>query len=463
MKKILIFCLITFLPALTAAQKASLSVDDAISYALKNNPGIIAASHSAKSASHGATAAKGNYLPRVDLLAAGAKINDPLYIDLNDVRAAVIGASVIAGGDAGVLESSIPSFEKKFLDDTFVRVMATVTQPIFTGFKVSANAAVKKLEKIIAEINLQNARNSAITSAVEDYYRAKLALAVIEIHHDLEENIKKHVSNAKQLFNNGMISKANLLKAEVALADAKKDYQKALMDKELAFILLTNTIGVNAEQFELTSHMEMIVGLSDVDFYVSKAQSNNNSIKLLNAKKLMLKQKYKAAVGDMLPNIAAVGGYQILQDKLTAVEPEWALALTASLNVFRGGAGINEIKAAKAELKALDAEIENVNSLIFTAVKKLYHACQAALKDCEALKTSQTLAAENLKLYRISFREGMATSLEVVDAELALAEIKTEMSKAVFDYNCAYANLLNICAISEENFQKYMEPSNEKN
>lgn len=450
MKKILTLSLLALFPLNIMAQETTLTVNQAINHALKNNPNIAAAQKNMESASHSANAAKANYLPRVDLVAMGVKLNDDIYVDLNDIRSAVIGAGVIAGGSQSTLEQSIPSFEKKVMDDTFMRLMATVTQPIFTGFKVSANAQVKKLERTVSEINLKNAKNSAITSVIEDYYRVKLAECVIVIRKDLQENIENHVSNAKKLFNNGMLSKANLLRAEVALAEAKKDYQKALMDKELASILLNNTLGIRTEEMELSTPMEMMESRNSADFYAAKAADNNNSIKLLNSKKLMLKQKHKSALGNFLPTIAAVGEYQILQDKLSMIEPDWAIGITASFNVFGGGSDISEIKASKAEIEAVDAQIKDVQNLIYTGVKKFHHQCETAKKDYEALETSKSLAEENLKLYQASFKEGLATSLEVVDAELALTKIKIDQAKAVFDYNSAYANLLNICAISEE-------------
>ncbi len=446
---------------LFAGDSSQLSIKQAMDLALKNNPEIHSAQQMLESAAHNASAAKGRYLPRIDVLALASKINDPIMLDLNDIRSSIIGASAASYAGAGGadpsafrsgLESSIPSFEKEVLNDTFVRVMATVVQPIFTGFKVSANAQVKKQEKFVSEINFQNAKNSVLTSVIEDYYRVKLANKVIEIRKDLQSNIEGHVSNARQLFDNGMISKANLLRAEVALADAKKDYQKSTMDKELAVILLNNTLGINTNNLTLTDTMEMLPNNYDEVYFTEKAAQNNNTVKLLESKKIMLKQKHKTAVGNLLPNIAAVGEYQILQDKLTMVEPEWAVGLTASINVFGGGSDINEINASKAEIAAVDAQIANVKNLIYTAVKKFHHQCETAKKDYEALESNKALAEENLKLYHMSFKEGLATSLEVVDAELALTKIKIDQAKAVFDYNSAYANLLSICSMSEEEF-----------
>jgi len=453
MRKTLCLALLVSLP-LNVFAGQQITLKQAIDTALKNNPGIKAAKETASGSAYSAGAAKGAYLPRVDVTALASKINEPLTLDLNDIRSAIISASVAANagmtpGLGGALDSSLPSFEKKLLDDTFVRLMATVVQPIFTGFKISANAEVKKLKKEVDEINLDNAKNSVITSVVEDYYRLMLAGQTADIRAELQANIENHVANAQKLYDHGIISKSNLLRAEVALAEAKKEYQKALMDTELAAILLSNSLGESSADFDLASPMEMLPGQRDSSFYISKAENDNNSLKLLDAEKKMLKQKYKVAVGNLLPNISAVGEYQILQDKLTMVEPEWALGLTASINVFGGGSNINEMKAAKAAIASAQEQENNVRNLVRTAVKKYLHQCESAKKDYEALESSMELAKENLRLCEASFKEGLATSLEVVDAELSVTRIKIEKAKAIFDYNSAYANLLAICSLSQ--------------
>ncbi|MCL2334763.1 MAG: TolC family protein [Endomicrobia bacterium] len=455
MKKVLCLAFLISLPLNAFAEQGQLTLGQAIDTALKNNPAIKAAMETASGFAHGASAAKSAYLPRIDVTALASKINEPITLDLNDVRSAIISASVASNagatpGLAGALDASLPSFEKKMLDDTFVRVMATFVQPIFTGFKASANTEVKKLRKDAAEINLDNAKNSVITSVVEDYYRLMLARQTADIRAELQASLENHVENAQKLYDHGIISKSNLLRAEVALADAKRDYQKALMDAELAAILLSSALGAAANQdFDLAGPMEMLPGQQDPSFYVSKAESRNSSLKLLEIEKKMLRQKYRAAAGNLLPNIAAVGEYQILQDKLTMFEPEWALGLTASINVFSGGSDINEMKAAKSEIAAAQERENDVRNLVRTAVQKYLHQCESAKKDYEALASGADLAKENLKLSEASFREGLATSLEVVDAELAATRIKIEKAKAIFDYNSAYANLLAICSLSQ--------------
>ena len=62
-----------------------------------------------------------------------------------------------------------------------------------------------------------------------------------------------------------------------------------------------------------------------------------------------------------------------------------------------------------------------------------------------------------IKLVRIrqkSFQEGMATSTEVVDAEVMLSKVKTAFLLAYYQYDVALINLLSICGIPEA-FQQY--------
>ncbi len=58
------------------------------------------------------------------------------------------------------------------------------------------------------------------------------------------------------------------------------------------------------------------------------------------------------------------------------------------------------------------------------------------------LNSSLTLANENLNLRQKAFSQGLATSLDVVDAELYLASIKTQQSLASFNYLLSLNKLL---------------------
>ena len=59
-----------------------------------------------------------------------------------------------------------------------------------------------------------------------------------------------------------------------------------------------------------------------------------------------------------------------------------------------------------------------------------------------ALTETIVLVRENLRVRQLAFREGQATSLEVIDAQLALARVETERAASAHDFVVALATLL---------------------
>ena len=64
------------------------------------------------------------------------------------------------------------------------------------------------------------------------------------------------------------------------------------------------------------------------------------------------------------------------------------------------------------------------------------------------------MSEELVRIRQKSFQEGMATSTEVVDAEVMLSKVKTAFLLAYYQYDVALINLLSICGIPEA-FQQY--------
>ncbi len=447
------------------AQENFLTLSQALNAAIENNELIKASEKSKEFSKYELKSAKGKHLPNIFIEGSVNRINDDITIDLNNARSAIIGASTASALYSGAtpeavnalknrLNSSLPGFDIKVQDKLFYKLSAGMIFPLYTGGKISANSKAKKAEFEIAEAEYEKTLNSTITSVIESYFRAKLAQEAKEIRYDYLQNIKKHSINAQKLFKVGMISKANKLRADVALSEAERQYLKSERDFKLSLVVLSDIIGINVENTNLITDFNKIEKLKSVEYYSKTACTDNITLKNMQQKKYMIKQKQKAVKSGFLPTVAAFGKYEIYKENLTILEPEWAAGINAKMNIFNGGSDYNEYKAYKAKNEIIDLYIENINKTIDTAVKKYHHDAETALEQYESLKSSQALTEENLKLYRQSFKEGLATSIEVIDAELALEKVKLEQSQALFDYNSAYAKLVDICGKSRELMEK---------
>lgn len=125
MKKLFnLFIVIAFFVNIAYAQNNTLTLQKAIFTGLNNNSNIKAAQQMLDSYSYNASAAKSGYLPRIDVVALATRIDNPINLDLNDIRKAIISASAASfqasthGSDPSTLiqslQNNIPSFEKKF-------------------------------------------------------------------------------------------------------------------------------------------------------------------------------------------------------------------------------------------------------------------------------------------------------------------------------------------------------------
>lgn len=430
----------------------NLSLDEAIQMALSQNKESLAAAESVESSSYEAKASYGRLLPQLSLEGKYTVLNDPITLDVNDIRTAMISSSVAAATYSGAaaanisalkatLNRSLPSFNMEVQEKSYANLSAIVTQPLFTGGKIWANINAKKEELNISQQANKNTRNKIITETVTNYFRVQLLKALTSIRTELVKDLEEHVSHADKLLKQGMISKANKMRADVALAEAQREEFKAKKDLDLSYILLANTLGSTFKDFELTSSM-FTSKVKNLEDYTQKGLEQNPNLAILEHKSKQLDEKYVATRANFLPTIAAFGKYEIYKDNLTLFEPEWAVGIMMKLNLFEGGSDYNSLQSVNSQKMALRYITENARELVQTEIQKYYHDLKTAEEQLRSLESSRAMAEENLRLNRLSFDQGVATSLEVIDAELALGKVKTEQSKALYDFDVALVNLL---------------------
>lgn len=462
--------LLATLPARVNAK--DLTLEEAISIALTQNKETLASAESVRSAEYEAKASYGKLLPQIGLEGKYTVLNDPIVMDASSIRAAIVGSHQIAvqteaalgnisAGNASTvlntLNSKLPTMNLDIQEKSYANLSAVVTQPLFTGGKIWASISAKKEELGITQAFDKNTKNKIITEVVTSYYRIQMMKSLLAIRSELVKNLEERVSHADKLLKQGMISKANKMRADVALADAKREEFKSQKDLELSYILLANTLGTPSQDYNVTTPM-FVSKVESLDEYLKLGLAHNPNLTILGHKSKQLDDKYTATRANFLPTFAAFGKYEIYKENLTLFEPEWAVGIMMKMNIFEGGSDYNSLQSVNSQKMALRYYEENARELVQTEIQKFYHDLKTAKEQIHALETNRALAEENLRLNRLSFEQGVATSLEVIDAELALGKVKTEQSKALFDYDVALVNLLrasgdcgNILSLPKEN------------
>ena len=215
----LTICLLLLFGVPLGAGAEELSFDQALGRLREKNESVKAAQMEKEQKKHEKAVAQGLYFPKVQFGARYTRIDEPITIDLNDIRTVILGLHPVVPAEM------VPSFEKPVQDDTFWRANVSAVWPIFTGGQILAGnrAADAFLEE--SREKLRYTESTLTTELVRRYFGLRLAQKVFEVRKQVLEGMDKHLYQAKKLEENGMIARAERLHAEVAWAEAKREYK----------------------------------------------------------------------------------------------------------------------------------------------------------------------------------------------------------------------------------------------
>ena len=94
-------------------------------------------------------------------------------------------------------------------------------------------------------------------------------------------------------------------------------------------------------------------------------------------------------------------------------------------NIFDGLDREKRIRQARLTSQSLAIGKEKAVTDLQVGVDKFYSQMQNAMDNVKALNTTLEMSNELVRIREKSFKEGMATSSDVVDAEVVLSKVKT--------------------------------------
>jgi outer membrane protein TolC len=451
-KKILLFALVFILVSVFNCPNImaeDLSFNQALERMYSVNESLKASKSGLNKSEYEKKAAQGLYFPNLWINGRHTYIDDEITIDLNDIR-------TVIGTLHGINPSILPSFESKVQSSQFSNADINFSWMIFTGGKITA--ANKAADALVSENKEQLLYTKAIltTELAERYYGYILSIEVSKVYKQVLEGIEQHLNQAKKLEKSGILSNSERLHAEVAYADALRQYKKSVRKTRIVQAGLKNTLS-SEEIITPVSNLFLTQKIKSLEEYIEEAGKNNHLLKKIAAKKEQAIQGVEAQKSSHLPKVYLFGTYELYQDDLTLLEPEWAAGVGVNLPIFEGFSTTHKILAAKKltdQVRYIEAKTKRD---IETLVEKIHNELMMEIEQFEALKKSMEFANENVRVIKRAFNAGMATSLSVVDAQLALSKVKIEKLYAVYGFDVALAKLLEVCGLSGqyESYQNY--------
>lgn len=424
------------------ARAKELSFSQALDTLLKENEQVLAAGAAEEEKYYEQKAAEGLYWPKLTATARVTKINDPVILNLNPIR------DVILKLHPTVPSQLIPSFEETLQNDEFVKAQVNMVWPIFTGGKIDAANKAAEADLEAAKNSFRITRQSMTAALVQYYFGYQLVKRVADVRKQALDAMTEHRRQAVRLEQEGFISHAERLHADVAWSDAEREYKASLRDVEIAQTALKNILAEKGTINPATP-MFIINKIEPVDKFLADAEKNHPVTGRIAALKEMAHQNVRVEESEYYPDVYLFGMRELHEDDLTSMEPAWAAGVGVNVTLFDGFSRPNKVRAArKVEEQAALLEkkaVRDIQSLITTRYEQMLKARDSYY----SLEKSIETARENLRARKKAFEEGFATSLDVVDAQLSLSAVQVERLKAAYEFDVALSRLLEAGGVGE--------------
>lgn len=266
----------------------------------------------------------------------------------------------------------------------------------------------------------------------------------------------------KDLFDQGMVARNDLLRTEVALRsveDQASDLENACATSAET---LNKALGLDpAAPQALPDGLPPPPAIPWEDGACrSRALDQNLGLKALAQKVKGLDQVVQLRRKDYYPRVVAEAAGSYTQNDYLLYPSVNSLFVGLSLDVFDGGARAARIRQAEADADKARRELEEARRGVSVTVSQALRDYGEALKQVETAKANVTASEENLRIIEDQYKEGLARTTDVLDAVTVLAESRWQVVRMHYR---AYAHQAALLAAMGEDMPSFYEKGLKEN
>jgi outer membrane protein TolC len=437
-----------------------MSLSSAVDSALRNNSLIRRYRQAVKEKEYMQKASVGNYLPSVDVIggytyfSANPEINmsqvktsvDDMFgkygvviakeLDLSDETQHEI-YNKITGGLA-----KLPAYNIVIDQQNYPNLNVVATQPIFMGGKITAGKRFADAELGYANEELKKVSNDIVKETVERYFGVVLLQQVVKVRKEVVAGMKRHEKQAERAIEIGVIPKHELLRAQVAVANAERDLTDDQNKLELAKMALRASLGFpDTACLIVTDSLKFKLIATNLDDVRQMAFSGQPVFKMIEQKKVMVEQKHALELSEFMPQIAAWGQYSAFREEYPVIMPPFMVGIQAHINIFHGMQKFNKLKSTKYLARQIELADQYAHEQVNLWVNKSWRDATYKKERYLKMKPSVELARKNMEINEKRFEEGLSKSIDVIDSKLLYEGAELERLKSLYDYYIALTDL----------------------
>ena len=406
-----------------AGETVELNLEDAMQRAFNTNPAITIAGYERDSARASYNAARNS---RWISISGTHSTQRSGYDDYHQVKNNITGILSLSKEIGNAHANSL-----------------TASMPIFTGGKLNGTIKQAKAGYLISEQGLQKAYNDMRSTVTNGYFDMLQADNMQKLGRESVDRLADHLKNVEAQYGVGVVAKVDVLRSQVELANAKQSLIKAENAYQIAEANLNKIVGLPMDtQLKLDNILVYTPYDNDMQYCLDYAAKHRPELEQAKQQVEAAKGALRVAISGHMPQVAATASQSWKDSNWPGDENgNWGVGVTVSMNIFDSGVTVSKIHGAEADLAKAHETYRDTVDAVNLDVRSNYLNLREAEKRIDTTKLAVSQAEEDYRIAQLRYMNGVGTNTDVLDAQVALTDAKTNYLQAMYDYNTCKTNL----------------------
>lgn len=313
----------------------------------------------------------------------------------------------------------------------------TASLPIFTGGKLKGTIKQAKANYQYNQVGVQRTYNEMRSTVTDGYFTMLQADNMQKLSAESVARLEDHLKNVQAQYDVGVVAKVDVLRSQVELANAKQTLIQAENSYQVAEANMNKIVGLPMDT-NLKLDNLLVYNAYDKNMDDCLAYAAEHRPELMQAQYNVdaAKGALMVARSGHMPQVAASASQSWSDTNWPGDEKgNWGVGVNVSMNVFDTGVTLSKIHGAEADLKKAEETYRDTVNAVNLDVRSNYLGLREAEKRISTTKLAVEQADEDYRIAQLRYMSGVGTNTDVLDAQVALTQAKTNYTQALYDYN----------------------------
>lgn len=330
-------------------------------------------------------------------------------------------------------------------------VRLSVSQPLFTGFRLSGVADAALENAAATEAEAARDRADLSLNVEHAYWGWAQSIEAVDVLERALAQLKEHERVVQRMADQGLATSSDVLSVQVKRSDVEVRMIEARTQSKLALMSLNSLMGEPLDAVKVPAERPLDsarVGSSpDEAQLIQQALASRPDLLSLQHRRSMGEAGVTAARAGWYPQVFLAAGYDYARPNQRIIPPKarfdgtWDVGVSLQWNVWDWMTTSAQTAQAEASLRQTEAGIDLLQNAVRLEVAQWSQRFADARVLVEAAKTGVRAAEESRRIMGQKFDQGTATTTDVLDAEVALLQARLALTKAGTELRLADARL----------------------